>query len=364
MTCMSERSKGWLAGGLLLGGALLVSLVAQGDAGGGVVVAREPAGVRTSRVEAGMERPSTPFPGRVQAVDRTGLTFGVAGRLTHRPVRLGDRIERGTLVARLEAEDLRHGAESAESRRSEIQAELSRQQAQTSRVRDLFQRGAATREELETADAALVRLQAAVASAETALAEARRLQDESSLVAPFAGTVVAVGAEPGEWVAPGDTIVELAGDGPRELVLEIPSRMTAHLGLGEALRVATGPGTVQVVGEVTAVGEASAGPGSLVPIRVALPQEAPFRPGDAAVAEVPSAPVPSLRVPLVAVVDPAGDAPAVFRVRGATAERVEIRVRGWLGESVEVEGELAPGDEVVVAGQGGLLDGEPVVVIR
>ena len=64
------------------------------------------------------------------------------------------------------------------------------------------------------------------------------------------------------------------------------------------------------------------------------------------------------------VVDPTGAGAAVFAVHEGTATRVPVHIRRITGDRAVVDGELAPGTEVVVAGMGGIADGDAVEVAR
>lgn len=74
-----------------------------------------------------------------------------------------------------------------------------------------------------------------------------------------------------------------------------------------------------------------------------------------------------LRVPLASIVNPSGDAAAVFRIRDGKAERLAVRLFGrGLADDGSVSilcEELNPTDTVVVAGHADLVDGETVEVL-
>jgi RND family efflux transporter MFP subunit len=110
--------------------------------------------VRTLVITGGTDTASRTFPGRVDAAKQVELTFQVPGLLIDLPVREGQRVAQGDLVARL--------------RPDEFQARLDALQGQLSRARaDLraLQAGARPEEQL--------RLEAQLRSADATLANAR-----------------------------------------------------------------------------------------------------------------------------------------------------------------------------------------------
>jgi hypothetical protein len=71
-----------------------------------------------------------------------------------------------------------------------------------------------------------------------------------------------------------------------------------------------------------------------------------------------------LAVPVGAIVNPGGRKPSLYRLKGQNVEKIQVEVGHLIGERVTVIGPLAIGDEVVVGGQRGLIDGEQVEVLR
>ena len=91
------------------------------------------------------------------------------------------------------------------------------------------------------------------------LREARRLSAEGVLVAPFDGTVVAVGLQPGEFASPGVTVLEVAGDGAVEVEVEVPETFIESLRPGESVRVRLPLAGREAAGTVTTRGAAAGG---------------------------------------------------------------------------------------------------------
>ena len=71
-----------------------------------------------------------------------------------------------------------------------------------------------------------------------------------------------------------------------------------------------------------------------------------------------------LLVPAEAILDQDADREAVFVARDGTVRRVEVRLGRRLDREIEVLEGLAEGDEVVVVGVEGLVDGQAVETYR
>jgi multidrug efflux system membrane fusion protein len=290
------------------------------------------------------------------------LAFTVGGRLLVRTVRVGDHVEAGQLIARLDGRGYEHGAQAARATAQHAQAQLALSERDQARLSQLGDVRAVSRDQLDRIDTAVDAARANREAASVQLQEALREKRETELRAPFAGTVASIHLEPGELAAAGAPVVVLAGAGGLEVELDVPARIATRLDEGAAVSLHFPLDAEQdAQGQITQVGATTAGPGRLFPIIVALAEPpANVRAGSAvdAIFEVPLS--EALTVPARAIVAPAGTDPAVFRVRSGKAERVAVELGELLGTRVGVSGPLAPGDHVVVAGYTGLVAGERV----
>lgn len=326
--------------------------------------------VRTAPVEAAPALRTHRFFGVSRAARRADLAFQAGGRLVDRAVDVGDRVEAGARLARLDAAPLEHATQAASARIARLDAELAQARRDARRVERLGSRDAATGQAVEQARAGVAALGAARREAAAGLAEARRQRAEADLVAPFAGTVTAVHAEPGELVGAGRPIVSLVGEDGLEVALEVPETVVADLRNGAPVDVFFPLLDQRVVAHVSQIGGEAAGPGRLFPVVLSLPT-GHLRAGLTAEATLATPRAPALAVPLAAVVDPAGGRPRVFRVTDGVAHRVPVVV-GELADGGRVVltasgGEAQPplqaADAVVIGGHFALLDGDAVVEV-
>ena len=183
--------------------------------------------------------------GRVRPPSRTRVGATLAGTVDRVLVREGDRVEKGDLLVQLDDREARALVAQAQASLAEVtaQAEATVQQAETEaeqarrdlgRILAVYKEGALTEQRVEQArqrasdaesrleaararvgegrNATIVRVQAALEAAEARLALTR-------VVAPAEGVVLTRAAEPGDAVQPGRALLDLALDGPTELVV-------------------------------------------------------------------------------------------------------------------------------------------------
>ncbi|CAH2602340.1 Efflux RND transporter periplasmic adaptor subunit [Rhodovastum atsumiense] len=163
--------------------------------------------------------------GHVQAQDEASIGFRIAGRMIERSVNIGDRVEMGQVLAKLDPETEVNGLRSAQAALSAAQAQLTQSRAAFERQRSLLATGHTPRAQFDLAEKAMLNAQAAVDDAEAQLRIAGRRVRYTVLVADAPGTVTARGAEPGEVVQAGQMIVQLARQGGRDAVFDVPASL-------------------------------------------------------------------------------------------------------------------------------------------
>jgi RND family efflux transporter MFP subunit len=319
------------------------------------------------------------FTGTLRAVRRVDVVPEIPGRIEKVEITVGDRVERGQLLAVIEHQSLVLAASQAKANRSAAAASLDRAaldvetaERELARVRELVQRGAASHAELERSQAAVDTAQAVLRSARSqhrgATAAAGLSADslgDSRIFSPLAGIVTKREVHMGTRVNPGTLAFEIQDIDELELVGAVTARDFARLGLGQEVQI-----RVDARPDETFMGTVKTMSPSLDPITrratieigVANPEHRllPNQFADATVVVERRTGV--LAVPRDAVVaTPEG--PDVYTVRGGKAVLAHARLGASEGEQVPVLEGLTEGEPVVVAGHAELRDGLEVVVV-
>lgn len=357
---MARVVRASLAASLMLTAALLVGCDAAPAQTEGV---EEPLpSVRSEKVQLVADEVRYRFPGVVRASERATPAFLHGGVLRERLVVRGQRVEQGEPLATLHNPAMAPTFAAAEARVRELDASLSRLGRDVERARTLRERNLSAESELDQLSA---EREAVAQAREQALAqrdEAQAQLEELTLRAPFAAEVTDLDAEPGDFVAAGQPIMQLAGVGEREVEIRVPANLASRLEPGQAASVAPTFDAQHIAGEVMHVGRAGE---SMAPVIVAIPTDGAPALGEPVRVQLEIAARPVTRVPLAAVVDPAGSVPYVLAIGDDdTIRRVRVTPGRLAGGWVSVNGEgLAPGDRVVTAGQGRLEAGMRVRVL-
>ena len=231
--------------------ALLVALAAcQGEE------AAVPDGrpVRVVTVEAGKLANDIQLSGEIQAEKNVGLAFRIGGRVTERPVNVGDRVAAGQVIARLAPTLEQNALAAAKAALEAARGEVNTARNAFARQEQLMAQGFTTRPRF---DQALKAQDAAQAQLEDAEAQVELAQDRlgfTELRAGVAGIVTARYVEPGEVVQPGQVVVQLAREDGRDAVFNVPARLLETQAGGSTIRVALAEApAVSALGQVREV---------------------------------------------------------------------------------------------------------------
>jgi RND family efflux transporter MFP subunit len=195
------------------------------------------------------------YAGEVKARVESRLGFRVGGKLTDRPVELGQRVKAGQLLAQLDPQDLKLASDAARAQVLVAQTSRDLAAADFKRYQELKAQNFIGAAELERRESTLKVTQAQLDQAQAQLAAQGNQAGYAALRADASGVVTAVLAERGQVVAAGAPVLQIAQDGPRDVLFAVPEDKVANIKPGSAVEVrlwAT-PGTVKgVVREVAA----------------------------------------------------------------------------------------------------------------
>jgi membrane fusion protein, multidrug efflux system len=209
---------------VVLAGLLLPALIAacQPEAD---VAAPEARPVRTVTVERREAGVAVTLTGRIEAEDEVALAFRIAGRLLENDRKLGDRVEPGQLVARLESQNERNALRTAQANLAAAQGQLTQARNHFERQDTLLKQGWTTRANHDQAKQAQQTAQSQVDAAEAQLKAAHDLVSFTELKADAPGVVTAIGPGAGEVVQAGQMILRVARKDGRDAVFDVPAQL-------------------------------------------------------------------------------------------------------------------------------------------
>ena len=316
-----------------------------------VTVARQPAGE------------SVVLTGHIEAENEAALGFRISGRMIERSVNVGDRVQPGQVLARLDPQDERNGLRSAQASLSAAQGQLTQARNNFERQRRLQQRGVISKAEFDSAQEALHTAQARVDDAEAQVKLASDRLSFTELKADAAGSVTARGAEPGEVVQAGQMIVRIARQNGRDAVFDVPAQLlrSAPTDAEISVHLSEDP-TVTATGRVREVGEQADPVTRTFQVKVGLTDPPPaMRLGSTVTGSVQLNSAPVITIPASALTR-VNQQPAVWIVdpSSLTVSMRNIDVLRYDPGTVVVSHGLDTGDIVVTAGVQALHPGQKV----
>jgi membrane fusion protein, multidrug efflux system len=165
------------------------------------------------------------YTGRIEAENETRLSFRIGGRMVERAANVGDRVEPGQVVARLEPQNELNALRSAQAAVAAAQAQFNEAKANYGRQKFLLARDVASRVQYERAEQTQETARAQLDSAEAQLKIAQDQVGDTELKADAGGIVIATAAEPGEVVQAGQLIIRVAPKGGRDAVFDVPGQV-------------------------------------------------------------------------------------------------------------------------------------------
>jgi membrane fusion protein (multidrug efflux system) len=283
--------------------------------------------------------------------DQVKVLAETEGRVVSLKVEEGDRVSRGQVLASLdrsEAEILL-----AKARLRETNARLAHERAE-----DTMEQGLISREEFD-------RLTMEHEMARQEVAEAEWRLERTVIRAPFAGIVTERFINPGQHLRPGDELFAVADFDPLIARIYLPEKDVLTLDEGREVRISlaaeeslrfdgrirqispvvdTATGTVKVTVEANEP-PSKVRPGAFVTIEIVRERRegATLLPRESVIRELRSA--------------------HVFVTDGETASKRAVTLGIEEGSMIEVMSGVEAGEQVIVAGQGGLKPGSKVKIL-
>lgn len=320
--------------------------------------------VLTVTVAPGAAATREVYPGELRARVETDLGFRIGGKLATRRVDAGARVRKGQPLARLDPEDARLAAESAQAQLASAESDHALAKAEYERAADLLARRFISPSAYDARKAAFAAATARVEQARSQAALSRNQEAYTTLAADADGVVVSVSAEPGQVVAAGQPVLRLARDGEMEVALNVPESRIARLRPGQPVAILLWADPAHAFpGRVREIAGGADPVTRTFTVRVAAPRvPAEARIGmSATVAVAPAADASLVVLPLTALVRD-GDAASVWVVDPATSRLLARRVTvgQYREDGVTIVSGLAAGEVVVAAGVHKLRAGQPV----
>ena len=303
--------------------------------------------------------------GTINPAQEAAIAAQVGGLAETVAVRPGDHVADGQLLVEVGTRDLLLQLDQQRSTRASSVVQL-RAAETLERTKLLAEKGLAARTTLDTAQAQVDQLVAAIATQESQVSLAQANLERARVNAPFSGTVATREVEPGQIISPGTTMLSIVDLSTVRVEVIASLKDSARIRVGQTVRLSVHglkgehfAGTVDRVSPVAEAGTRS--------IKVYLSLDNPegrlrggmFVTGEIVVEEENNV----IAVPTSAIHTREDASYVLAIVDGLLRERPVETGKAWTTTGlVEARSGIAAGDVIIGAPLSGLADGAAVVV--
>ncbi len=317
------------------------------------------------------------FPGRARAGQEVNLSFRVSGPLIELPLNIGDEVNAGDVVARIDPQDYINALDAANGALEKAQAKARQAEADYGRIQSVFNEdpGATSETAIDLTRAARDSSRAAVRTMQSAVQTAEDKVSYTSLRAPFDGVVVERFAENFETVIAKEPVLRLLDPRSIEFQISVPENLIGYAPFVERVNVTFDalPG-VTVPAEIKEIGKEASRATRTYPVRLVMdqPENTEILPGMAGSARV-AARIPEnqalavgIQIPATAVFaqqDPTKSFVWVIDEASKVLERREVEIGRLTDFGVVVRSGLEAGEWVVTKGVHSVKEGQVVRIM-
>ena len=291
--------------------------------------------------------------GTIVARNTSTYSFETSGRVTDVYVDVGDTVDPGTLLAKIEPTQQQADVAAARAKVDSAEAGLAQAKAAFGRQRQLLAKGFTTRSDYDQADQALASAQSTVDSAKSDLTNAEKTLGNTVLKADAKGVITSRSIDPGQVVGAAQAAFGFAKSGALDAVFKIQEQLLISGQEPNAIEVAlVEDPSVTATGHIREVSPLIDSSTGTVQVKLGLenpPEKMGL--GSAVVGrETGEAPDKAISLPWTALVESQGK-PAVWVLKsGDKATLTNIEVAAYRTDDVLVASGIDEGARVITEG--------------
>ncbi|BCG96379.1 efflux RND transporter periplasmic adaptor subunit [Mesorhizobium sp. 131-2-1] len=293
------------------------------------------------------------YSGSVRARTEMNLGFRVAGKVTERLVNIGQHVNSGDVLARIDPTDYDLSVKSAEASLEAADRQVETVDLAKKRTEQLFTKNFASKSQLDQATLTYDQAVATRDAARSTLAQAKNQVGYTDLKAGEDGIVTAISADIGQVVGAGTPVMTVAVDGEKEVLIAVPEMDIAEFRPGKDVKAGFwSDDALTLAGKVREVAGSADPQSRTFAVRVSLPNDPRVLLGMTANIEASVASRQQMvSIPLSALAEKDGQK-IVWTVdrTSDTVHQRQVKVGDFTADGVNVADGLKQGDVVVAAG--------------
>ena len=324
-----------------------------------------PARVVVGHVQEKMVAENTPIVGTLYFDRVSRLSTDVPGLVRDIFFRLGDRVEKGTVLVRLNTDFIEKEIQLAQTRIKQMDVQIENVEKNLKRYETLFREEAASEKAYDDLRFTRRRMQEDRNALITQLEIAYLKKDKSVIHAPFDSIVLEKFSEVGDWVSPGAVFCRLGALDDLCVKISVAEELVNYAHKGDKLQVLLNAFGKTIKGIVAGFLPVADIKTKNIFLKVNLPRIPGAAENMSATVQIPvSMPKEYKLVPRDAVVNIRGK-DFVYTIKKGKARQLSVRIVAFVGEMAAVESSLLnKGMSVVVDGAERLMPDQSVQIIK
>jgi RND family efflux transporter MFP subunit len=238
------------------------------------------------------------FSGAVVARQRAELSSRLTAKAAEVLVAVGDNVQQGDILIRLESDDLDARVEQAEQSLSGAQARLNAARKDFSRVKELLSRKLVSQSQFDQSESQLQSANASFKQAKAAMSEAQTTLGYSMISAPFDGVITQKHINAGDMAAPGMPLLALYNPDSLQVEVNIAESVLPYIQLGSVLDVELPTNSIRTTSNVIEITPAADMGSRSYRIKLELTAQEKLYPGMYAKAKVAVGQQSLIRIPM------------------------------------------------------------------
>lgn len=310
------------------------------------------------------QKPNTfKLTGTVEGLTSAIISSRFDGKLDQVFVEDGQAVEKGATLLTLDTVELSNAVRIAQNNVRQTEANFNTAQADYQRYYNLYAKNAATKQQLESAEAHMITSRTEVDNAYANLNNAQKQIADGSILSPVTGVVANKAATIGQVVSPGTALLTVEQMDQVYVVVNIEQRdiTAAKPGANVAITVDAYPGQV-FTGTVAVINPVAGNESRMFRVKIKVDNPGQLlKPGMFTQATLTSGePQSVLAVPRTAIMVQKGLHYVYVAINGQ-AKKTLVETGDLIGDLIEVKTGLQPGMAVVIDNLDKIKDGDALV---
>ncbi|MCR4320016.1 MAG: efflux RND transporter periplasmic adaptor subunit [Candidatus Brocadiaceae bacterium] len=321
-----------------------------------------PARVTVSEISFGAIVPEAEFVGTVYYPQISDVAAEVSGKVDIVNFEEGDRVKKGQILAKINADLLRKNIKTKKALHEQILSDLGLARRDLKRTENLYREEAVAEQVYDENRFRVSGLEKKSASIK-AEREGLMVEFQKKVVrAPFDGVILKKLIDDGEWLSPGTPVATIARDDEVDVIFNVPEDVLTHTPVGKSITIKAAG--LELPGKVFAIIPQGDIPTRTFPVKIRIRNLASLTAGMEAKTMLPKGKeIKTLIIKRDAIINMFGET-VVFACVDLQTKMIPVRVTGYSGMMAGIEApELEEGMKIVVKGNERLIDGQMVEIL-